>query len=261
VFSLSLPVFAIDKVPPISVKINENYILMDTKPVLMEKTVYVPLRFVANALNAEVIWDGDNRKITINDDEKCIEMTLDSKIVLVNGEQYELQSPPPVIDNRTMVPIRFITENMNCKVEWKQATYTVEVVREDIAVPATSIFKRSYTDEDLNLLAKIVTVEANYIGFDAKLAVANVVVNRKESSRFPNTIKDVIYDKGYCVQFPPAHKKSFAEKVPSTDSIIAAKMALEGVNNIDKCLFFNNVPFKSKKNDFYKKIDTEYFYY
>lgn len=258
---VSIPVRAIDKVPPISIKVNEHYIFMDSKPILMKDSVYVPLRFVANALNAEVIWDSETKQITINDADKSIQLSPDSTTVLVNDEQYELEMKPPVVDNRTLVPIRFIAENMDCQVDWNQETYTVEVSREGIVVPAVNILNRGYSDDDLHLLAKIVTVEAMDLSFDGKIAVANVVINRKKHAEFPNTIKEVIYDKKYGVQFPPAYKSSFATRVPSSDSIIAAKMALEGVNNISTCLFFNHRPFSSKANDFYKKIDGEYFYY
>ncbi|GKX29564.1 hypothetical protein SH1V18_20440 [Vallitalea longa] len=258
---LNVPVSAIDKNPPISVKINDNYILMDTEPLLIDNTLYVPLRAIVTALNAEIVWDGETHKITISEGENKIELSLDSNIAYVNGHQFELDIAPPLINNRTMVPIRFFAESMACTVNYNQKVYTVEISRDGIAVPAASIVDRGYTDEDLLLLAKIITVEVNYISFDAKIAVANVVINRKNDPQFPNTIEGVIYDNRYCVQFPPAHKSNFSKKEPKTDCIIAAKMAFEGVNNVDKCLYFNNRPFKSKSKDFYKKIDSEYFYY
>lgn len=254
------PVMAIEKDPPISIRVNAQYIMMDTKPVMMDDTAYVPIRFVANALCADISWEEATRTITIIDGETTIVLNHDSNMATVNDEPHPLPTAPPVVDNRTLVPIRFIAEHMNCQVNWNANTYTVEITKEDLVVPAVSIINRGYTDDDLLLLARIVTVEAGNINFDAKIAVANVVINRKKSPEFPNTIKDVIYDKNYCIQFPPAHKTSFASKVPSKDSIIAAKMALEGTNNISACLFFNNRPFKSKAKDFYKKIDGEYFY-
>jgi hypothetical protein len=260
-FIFSINAFAIDKIIPISIKINDDFIIMDTEPTIINNEVYVPLRFVANALNAEVIWDGTTRKITIKDNERIIEFLLDSTVVTINEEQHEIESILPVINNRTMVPIKFVAEHMNCQVNYNKQTYTVEIIREGLTVPTMSVYDRGYTDEDLHLLAKIVTVEAHNIGFDAKVAVANVVLNRKKSSKFPNTVEGVIFDKKYCVQFPPAHKSSFNKKVPSNDSIIAAKMALEGANNISDCLFFNHSPFRSKAKDFYKKIDGEYFYH
>lgn len=254
------PVMAIEKDPPISISVNAQYIMMDTKPVMMDDTVYVPLRFVVNALCANIQWDEETKIITIIDGETTILLTHDSNIVTVNGESHTLKIAPPVIDNRTLVPLRFITEHMSCQVDWNENTYTVEIIKENLTVPAMSIMDRGYTNDDLHLLAKIVTVEAMDLSFDGKVAIANVVINRKKSPSFPNTIKDVIYDKEYGKQFPPAHKTSFASKVPSKDSIIAAKMALEGTNNISVCLFFNNRPFKSKAKDFYKNIDGEYFY-
>ncbi len=256
----NLPVMAIEKDPPISISVNGQYIMMDTKPVMMDDTVYVPIRFVANALCADIQWEGETRTATILDGETTITLTHDSNIVTVNGESHMLKIVPPVIDNRTLVPIGFIEDHMNCQVNWNENTYTVEIIKENLTVPAMSIIERGYTDDDLLLLAKIVTVEAMDLSFDGKVAIANVVINRKKSTSFPNTIKDVIYDKEYCKQFPPAHKTSFATRVPSKDSIIAAKMALEGINNISVCLFFNNKPFKSKAKDFYMNIDGEYFY-
>jgi len=69
-------------------------------------------------------------------------------------------------------------------------------------------------------------------------------------------VYDVIFQKG---QFPPAYKSGFKELVPPDECIIAAKMALEGVNNIGNCLYFNNRPFTSRSGTFYKKIEGEYF--
>ena len=256
-----VPVSAIDKNPPISVKINDNYILMDTEPVWTDNVLCVPLRSVVTALNAEILWDSETNKITINEGNNKIELSIGTNIAYVNEHEFELDVVPTLMNNRTMVPISFFAQSMACTVNYDEKFYTVGITREDIAVPTSSIFNRGYTDEDLVLLAKIVNVEVGYISFDAKIAVANIVINRRDNPQFPSTIEGVIYDSRYCVQFPPAHKASFAKKEPTTDCMIAAKMALEGVNNVDKCLYFNNRPFKSKSNDFYKKIDAEYFYY
>ena len=252
----------IEKEIPISLSVNGNYILMDSQPFIEKDSVFVPIRFVGQALGVqEIVWDNENKRVVIKDKDKIIEMFINSNEALINGETYVLNAPPVAIDNRTMVPLRFVAENLDCEVVWNDQTYTVEISKEGVTVPAINILNRTYSDEDIYWLSKIVQVEARDLSFDGKLAVANVVINRKNSYEFPNTIYDVIYDKNYCVQFPPAYKSSFISTQPSSDSIIAAKMALEGNNNISKCLYFNNVPFKSKSNDLFKKIDGEYFYY
>jgi len=128
----------------------------------------------------------------------------------------------------------------------------------------------NYTDEDLKLLACLVHAEAGTQSYEGKLAVANVVINRVKSSKYPNTIKGVIYQKG---QFSVAssgslqkqlnnyaHFKSSSQKL----SIKAAREALEGANNIGSRLYFNSYKAAVKKGYLNKpnciKIDDHLFW-
>jgi len=188
-------------------------------------------------------------------------MFQDSNEIIVNGEKQLMDAVVEPFNGRTMIPVRFLAEAMGFEVQWDESTYSVLISKDDAAVAAAAVHNRTYTDEDIIWLARIIKVEGSGLSIDGKVAIANVILNRKESSRFPNTIYDVIFDKGYSVQFPPAHKESFQDLEVSGDCVIAAKMALEGINNVDKCLFFNNVPFKNKDSDLYKQIDNEYFYF
>ncbi|NLP34011.1 MAG: SH3 domain-containing protein [Clostridiales bacterium] len=104
----------------------------------------------------------------------------------------------------------------------------------------------SYSDEDLKLLACLVHAEAGSQSYEGKLAVANVVLNRVKSSKYPNTIKNVIYQRG---QFSVASSGSLKKQLNNYSnyksnsqllSIKAAKAALEGDNNIGNRLYFNS---------------------
>lgn len=246
----------------ITVKINGQPIFVDTNPYIKQGRTFVPIRFVAEAFNMEVDWIQDEKKAVLKNEETTIEMWLDSNRLVVNGDEKEMDVCIEGVEGRTMVPIRHFAEILDFTVKWSDLTCSVELVKEGVEVPASSLMNRSYTDEDLMWLARIVDVEAHNLGIDAKVAVANVVLNRKKSPSFPNTIYGVIFDTKYSKQFPPAHRSGFNDRVPNKSSVIAAKMALEGINNIDECLFFNDEPFKSKKKDeLYKVIDGEYFYY
>jgi len=114
-----------------------------------------------------------------------------------------------------------------------------------------------YSKEDLKLLACLVHAEAGDQSYEGKLAVANVVLNRKKSSKYPDTIKDVIYQPG---QFTVAKSGSLAKQISKYDnyssksqlmSIKAAKAALSGSNNIGSRLYFN--AYKSAVNKGYHK--------
>ena len=68
-----------------------------------------------------------------------------------------------------------------------------------------------------------------------KIAVANVVLNRVYNSRFPDTVYDVIFQKN---QFGPASSGSIYRE-PNVESVIAAKLAMDGAEALDNVLFFN----------------------
>ena len=85
-----------------------------------------------------------------------------------------------------------------------------------------------------------------------------MVLNRVADPRFPNTIYEVIFQKG---QFPPAYYSSFATLEPKEESFTAAKNALMGEVIIEDALYFNYIPFKSKSDDFIRNIEGDYFYY
>lgn len=110
-----------------------------------------------------------------------------------------------------------------------------------------------YTKEDLKLLACLVHAEAGDQCYEGKLAVANIVLNRIKSSKYPNTLKDVIYQPG---QFTVAKSGSLAKQLANYGnytsksqklSIKAAKAALEGANNIGSRLYFHTYKAAKRK--------------
>lgn len=110
-----------------------------------------------------------------------------------------------------------------------------------------------YTDEELKLLSCLVHAEAGDQSYEGKLAVANVVLNRVKSSKYPNTIRNVIYQPG---QFTVASSGSLAKQLDRYDNytsksqlltIKAAKAALSGANNIGNRLYFHSYKSAVKK--------------
>lgn len=135
--------------------------------------------------------------------------------------------------------------------------------------------KTSYTSSDLKYLTAIVYCEAGNQSYKGKLAVANVVLNRVKSKKFPNSIKSVISQKG---QFSPYRSGSYSralkkysgslkmtsgEKRQMTECKKAAKAALNGSRAISSYyLFFSGYRSKSSIRSKYKKaifIGAHYF--
>lgn len=256
--SFNLSVNALEHQTFISLKINGKYVKTDAPPYIKNNRTYVSLRFISEALGADVCWVKEERKALVVTEQSLIELFVGKNEILINGETFTIDSSVEINNNRTMVPLRFISETLGCKVDWDPKFYTLSINNDKLTVPDSSVYNRSYTDEDLLWLARIIHVEGKGLSLDTKVAIANVVLNRVKSPAFPNTVKDVIFQKG---QLPPAYKSGFNTLTPTQECVTAAKMAYEGVNNISKCLYFCDVPFKSKKITLYKKMDGMYFYY
>lgn len=245
----------------ITLKVNGHVIVTDVWPYIKDECVFVPIRFVTEALGAEVEWCPEERKVLVTREDRTVEIWHNSNKMVVNGEPSTMDASVEVLNGRTMIPVEYIAKSLDFTTELERSTYTLMINREGAEVPASCIATRDYTDEDIIWLSRIVNIEAMGLSMEGKLAVANVVLNRKNSPSFPNTVHDVIFQIDVYKQFPPAHRSGFRESVADLKSVIAAKMALEGINNIDRCLFFNCSPFKGKDGDLYKVIEGEYFYY
>lgn len=99
---------------------------------------------------------------------------------------------------------------------------------------------------NLDLLARLVKAEAEGQPYKAQVAVAAVVLNRMKSSKFPNSIKSVIYDKsdGH-YQFTPT-ANGFINKKSSSISLKAAKEALQGSDPSNGALYYFDDSTKNK---------------
>lgn len=256
--SLCLSASALNSQIFITLKVNSKYIKTDAPPYIKNGRTYVSLRLISEALGADVCWVAGEKKALVVTQQSLMELFQDKKEILINGEKFNMDCALEISNNRAMVPLRFISETLGCKVDWDPKYYTLSITNDKMAVPASAVYKRPYTDEDLLWLARIIHVEGKGLSINAKVAIANVVLNRIKSPAYPDSVQDVIFQRG---QFPPAYKSGFKTLNPTQECITAAKMAYEGVNNISKCLYFCDVPFKSKRITLYKRIDGMYFYY
>ena len=80
--------------------------------------VYMPLRFVSEALGAEVEWVQEEQKIVINKGHREIIMHSGSRDVDVDGENYTLDAALKLLNGRNMVPLRFVSEALGAGVAW-----------------------------------------------------------------------------------------------------------------------------------------------
>ena len=122
--SFVIPTFAEND---ISVILNGNAIGFDVPPQIINERTMVPLRAIFEALGASVDWNGDTRTVTSEKDGTTISLTIDSSTMYVNGNAVALDSPGCIIDGRTLVPVRAISEAYGTEVGWDGNTRTVSI--------------------------------------------------------------------------------------------------------------------------------------
>jgi hypothetical protein len=100
----------------------------DTEPYVDENgRTMVPVRFVSEMLGADVKWNNETRTAIIKTSDKNIIMTIGSKTPTVNGQAIELDTAAAMVEGRTMVPLRFVSEALDSKVTWDKGGNAVQV--------------------------------------------------------------------------------------------------------------------------------------
>lgn len=108
---------------------------MEVPPFLFQNTTMVPLRFIAEALGAEITWDAANAEIGIKLDLQRIMLWIDRDYALIIvqrdgtmiSQSLPLQVKPFIYQGRTMVPVRFIAEGFGASVAYNAADRTIEI--------------------------------------------------------------------------------------------------------------------------------------
>lgn len=131
---------------PIKVLYNARQIASDVQPELKNDVVFVPFRAVANALGAQLDVTPDWKTITFLRDERKVTITIGSKTAYVNGQKKELLAAPYVKNGRTMVPTRFVSEQLGETVEWDSVSRYVWIGNKDVPKQEEVGEKRSFDE-------------------------------------------------------------------------------------------------------------------
>ncbi len=106
---------------------------MDVAPIIREGRTLLPIRYVADPLGAQVLWNAIERKVSIQHAGRSIEMWIDNPIASIDSSELMIDPqnsrvmPVVIPPGRTMLPLRFIADNLNCSVQWLPETREVVV--------------------------------------------------------------------------------------------------------------------------------------
>ncbi|GEM_PF-2583884 len=108
--------------------VNSKKYLLEVPATIVNGTTYIPVRFLAEAMNMELGWYGMERKIVLSLGETTLTLYLDKPYAIVNGKGVNLGRKLPVIQGRSLVPARFIAETFGARVQWIDSTKMVKII-------------------------------------------------------------------------------------------------------------------------------------
>ena len=159
-------------------------------------------------------------------------------------------------------PVLLMTKAFGASARWNNSNSSFYITKGSGGILSGDSY---YKSDEVYWLARIINAESGGEIFKGKIAVGNVILNRVKSKYFPNTIYGVIFDKKNGTQFSPTSNGTIYN-TPNQDSIIAAKICLEGYSINAGILYFVNpsiVPhcWVCQNRPFYAKIGNHAFYY
>ena len=201
--------------------------------------VYLPFAAFAAANGTPELTEGGSEGLPalVASGEELSVSVYPGHAFLSSGDRYFYAQglPAEERDGVLYVPARLLCPAYGLQPVFNEKELTLTLVRE--YRPAAS-GEEVYDEESIYWLSHIIYAEAG-IGepFDGMIAVGNVVLNRVRDLSAPNTIKEVIFDNRFGVQFSPAYTPVIYEE-PTELAVIAAKICLEGYSIDPDILFF-----------------------
>lgn len=138
--AISAPLSAQAASAPAAVVLNGERLNFDVDPVVVQSRVLVPLRAIFESLGASLEYLPASQTIIADRGSKHIELQIGSTSAYVNGALVTLDVPAQAVDGRTMVPLRFIAESLEAKVNYKKDTNTVTITFKENQDTSTGIY-------------------------------------------------------------------------------------------------------------------------
>lgn len=115
----------------IKVYLNNEELTFDVAPIIRDDSTLVPFRAIFEKLDMTVQWFEKEKRVTAQKDDTVITLFIDDTEMDVNGEKITLLTPPIIHNDRTLVPLRAVSEAAGATVKWDGETKTVYITAKE----------------------------------------------------------------------------------------------------------------------------------
>lgn len=202
-------------------------------------TTYTALRAFSTAIGEDfdISWDAETNTASVKAEGLDLSVAVGNQYMCANGRYLYIPAGAINYNGSVIVPIRLLAKVFNADIEWHDETSSISIGVDNISYIQPG--DEFYNEEDLYWLSRLINSESGNQPLDGKIGVGNVVINRVADPTCPDSIYGVIFDNRYGVQFSVTTAGTIYN-TPNEESVIAAKLCLEGYNVVENSLYFVN---------------------
>jgi hypothetical protein len=101
-----------------TLEINGKSVKMDVAPFIQSSSIYIPLRYLGEAIGVNITWENTKKTLWIKDGENTAVFWVGKSYMELNGQRKDIGSPVLLKNGRVQVPVRFIAELLGWNVAW-----------------------------------------------------------------------------------------------------------------------------------------------
>ena len=217
----------------VSFVVNGITLAADVPNRVEARTTYVSYWPIVSALYPNATAEWVNGQAEVKADGLTLHIKPGAQYIEANGRYLYVPDGVKCEGYSIMVPIRTLCQALGAGVEWDGTQSTIQITSGSGPILSG---EQAYQADVVYWLSRIIYAESGNQPLDGKIAVGNVVLNRVASPRFPNSVYEVIFQRN---QFTPAANGSI-NRTPSAESVVAAKLCLDGANTAGSALYFVN---------------------
>ena len=209
----------------------DRILLLDGQPVpktvnrtTLDGTTYVSLKIMSQQLDttAQVSWDAESKTATVIAQGLELTARQDQTYLIANGRYLYMPGGVQMMNGQLMVSLDIISKAFGAVSGWDGEAGTFTVTRGEGPIAPASKF---YDEDELFWLSRVIYAESGNQCLEGKMAVGQVVLNRTNHPTWPDTIHGVISQRN---QFSTYKGGRLANRTPNAESVIAAKLVLDG---------------------------------
>lgn len=106
---------------------DEQIFFAEQNPVILNDRTFVPLRRIFEALGAYVDWNGETNTVFTSKRFRSVSLTIGSDVYYVDGVEKTLDAPAVIMNERTLIPVRAVSEALGAEVVWDKTERSVSV--------------------------------------------------------------------------------------------------------------------------------------